>query len=135
MNAELIKALRYCSDNEKEDGCDECPYLHNGMCRTMLSDAAYALEAADAQLPKWTMLKDEMPKLHTKVLVSGIEAINNTRVYKVMVNDNGTLRPTDYAPSIMWDCWMPFGSPNCGARMQTVTNCHTLEEGEQHGES
>ena len=25
--------------------------------------------------------------------------------------------------------------PNCGARMQTVTNCHTLEEGEQHGES
>ncbi len=44
---ELIKALRYCSDNEREDGCDECPYLHNGMCRTMLSDAAYALEAAE----------------------------------------------------------------------------------------
>lgn len=66
-----------------------------------------------ARTPKWTMLKDEMPKPHTTVLVSGIEAINNTRVYKVMVNDNGTLRPTDYAPSIMWDCWMPFGSPNC----------------------
>ena len=27
-NEELIKALRYCSDNEKEEGCDECPYLH-----------------------------------------------------------------------------------------------------------
>ena len=27
-NAELIKALRYCSDNEKEEGCDECPHLH-----------------------------------------------------------------------------------------------------------
>ena len=52
MNAELIKALRYCTDNEKQDGCDECPYLHNGMCRTMLSDAAYALEAADAALEK-----------------------------------------------------------------------------------
>ena len=49
-NAELITALRYCSDNEKEDGCDECPYLHNGMCRTMLSDAAYALEAADKRI-------------------------------------------------------------------------------------
>ncbi len=71
----------------------------------------------EAQMPKWTMLKDEMPKPHTKVLVSGIEAINNVRVYKVMVNDNGTLRPTDYAPSIRWDYWMPFESPNCGAKM------------------
>lgn len=42
---ELIKALRYCTDNEKQDRCDECQYLHNGMCHTMLSDAAYALEA------------------------------------------------------------------------------------------
>lgn len=49
-NEELIKALRYCSDNEKEDGCDECPYLHNGMCRTMLSDAADALEAAEKRI-------------------------------------------------------------------------------------
>lgn len=98
---------------------------------TLLHDAAAALEAAEAQMPKWTMLKDEMPKPHTNVLVSGIEAINNTRVYKVMVNDNGTLRPTDYAPSIRWDYWMPFGSPNCGAKMQTVTDCHTLEEGER----
>lgn len=53
-NAELIKALRYCSDNEKQDGCDECPYLHNGMCHTMLSDAAYALEAADIKIADYT---------------------------------------------------------------------------------
>ena len=104
-NAELITELTYHANIEK---------------RKLLSDAAAALEAAEQRIkelesrtPKWTMLKDEMPKPHTKVLVSGIEAINNTRVYKVMVNDNGTLRPTDYAPSIMWDCWMPFGSPNC----------------------
>lgn len=60
-NEELIAALRYCSDNEKEDGCDECPYLHNGMCHTMLSDAAYALEAAEqriAELEKRTKLPD-----------------------------------------------------------------------------
>lgn len=109
-NAELITELTYCASIEK---------------RKLLSDATDALEAAEkriaeleAQLPKWTMLKDEMPKPHTEVLVSGTEAINNSRVYKVMVNDNGTLRPTDYAPSIRWDYWMPFGSPNCGARMR-----------------
>ena len=41
---ELIAALRYCSDNEKQEGCDECPYLHNGLCHTMLSDAARLIE-------------------------------------------------------------------------------------------
>ena len=50
MYNELIDALRYCSDNEKQDGCDECPYLHNGMCHTMLSDAAYAIERLQAEL-------------------------------------------------------------------------------------
>lgn len=127
-NAELITALRYCAEHE---GCDyyiakDCPIESTWMCgvacgQILMLDAADALEAAEkriARLPKWTMLKDEMPKPHTNVLVSGIEAINNSRVYKVMVNDNGTLRPTDYAPSIMWDYWMPFESPNCGARMR-----------------
>ena len=121
-NAELISRVRSIAKHGADWRINE-----------ILNRAADELEAAEkrikeleARTPKWTMLKDEMPKPHTKVLVSGIEAINNTRVYKVMVNDNGTLRPTDYAPSIMWDCWMPFGSPNCGARMQTVTKCHTL---------
>lgn len=119
-NAELIEALRRCGDE---------PYDITKPCKVspwkLMRDAAAALKAAEkriaeleARTPKWTMLKDEMPKPHTKVLVSGIEAINNTRVYKVMVNDNGTLRPTDYAPSIMWDYWMPFDCPNCGARMR-----------------
>lgn len=66
-NTELIKALRYCTDNETQEGCDECPYLYNGICHTMLSDAAYALEAAErriaeleAQIPKegeWTTVE------------------------------------------------------------------------------
>ena len=49
---ELIDALRYCSDNEKQDGCDECPFLHNGMCHTMLSDAADAIERLTAEVDR-----------------------------------------------------------------------------------
>lgn len=57
---ELIKALRYCTDNEKQDGCDECPYLPNGMCHTMLSDAAYALEADDEMIADYTAAIDAL---------------------------------------------------------------------------
>lgn len=124
MHNELIEILWYCGQGK---GCKECPLWDkpSKACFEASNDAADALEAADKRIAeleahsqKWTMLKDEMPKPHTNVLVSGIEAINNSRVYKVMVNDNGTLRPTDYAPSIRWDYWMPFESPNCGARMR-----------------
>lgn len=69
-NAELIRALRYCSDNERDEGCDECPYLHNGMCRTMLSDAAYALEAAEKRIAE---LEDD--------LLNG--TINNPERFKI----------------------------------------------------
>lgn len=73
--------------------------------------------------PVWSLIKDaptvaspwhrveEPPEPHKDVLVTGMEAINNSRVYKVMVNDNGTWRPTDYAPSIRWDYWMPIEPP------------------------
>jgi len=122
-NAELINKLKILRGAILNPNHRTGEYVDKRFA-DVVSDAADALEATEqriaeleAQLPKWTMLKDEMPNPHTKVLVSGIEAINNTRVYKVMVNDNGTLRPTDYAPSIMWDCWMPFGSPSCGTRM------------------
>ena len=54
---------------------------------------------------------EEPPEPHKDVLVTGMESINNSRVYKVMVNDNGTWRPTDYAPSIRWDYWMPIEPP------------------------
>lgn len=74
-NAELIAALRYCSDNEREEGCDECPYLHNGMCRSMLSDAAYALEAAEQRIAE---LEAQIDELTTK------RAVMDRREYELL---------------------------------------------------
>lgn len=71
---------------------------------------AALIENAPTASP-WHRVKDGLPKPHKDVLVSGMEAINNMRVYKVMVNDNGTWRPTNYAPSIRWDYWMPIEPP------------------------
>ena len=45
------------------------------------------------------------PKHHTDVLVRGTEAIGNVTIYKVMQWDVDTWRPTDYAPSIIWEEW------------------------------
>lgn len=64
------------------------------------------IEEAPTASP-WNMIEDGLPEPHKNVLVSGMEAINNSRVYKVMVNDDGTWRPMDYAPSILWDYCMP----------------------------
>ena len=72
-------------------------------------DEGYKDGKRDAASP-WHRV-EELPEPHRDVLVSGMEAINNSRVYKVMVNDNGTWRPTDYAPSIRWDYWMPIEPP------------------------
>lgn len=54
---ELVKALRHC--DEKKDGCDDCAYLHNGVCRTLLSDAAQALEALQRAHGTWEQLPVE----------------------------------------------------------------------------
>lgn len=61
--------------------------------------------------PRWRRVEDGLPEPHKEVLVSGMEAINNIRTHKVMVNDNGTWRPSDYAPSVRWDYWMPIEPP------------------------
>ena len=45
------------------------------------------------------------PKHHRDVIVRGTEAIGNVTVHKVMQWDVDTLRPTDYAPSIIWREW------------------------------
>ena len=73
-------------------------------------DEGYKDGKRDAAAP-WHRVEDGLPEPHKNVLVTGMEAINNSRVYKVMVNDNGTWRPTDYAPSIRWDYWMPIVPP------------------------
>ena len=126
MNAELIKALRYCSDNEKQDGCDECPYLHNGMCFTMLSDAAYALEAAEKRIAE---LEAQLPKEGEWIDADGAnvpldkDGDTTDSCYCSICGD--WLTASDEYAARGWFC------PNCGAKMQTVTDCHTLEEGER----
>lgn len=83
--------------------------------REQLESVLYAEQVDDAPTVEpaspWHRVEDGLPEPHKEVLVSGMEAINNSRVYKVMVNDNGTWRPTDYAPSIRWDYWMPIEPP------------------------
>lgn len=45
------------------------------------------------------------PKHHRDVLVRGTEAIGNVTVHKVMLWDVDVWRPTNYAPSIIWEEW------------------------------
>lgn len=56
MNAELIKALRYCGNFVDRDGCDEeCPYFNDKDCpKRIMRDAADALEAADEKIADYT---------------------------------------------------------------------------------
>lgn len=49
-NAELIKALRLCVDDEGD--CDGCAYYMQGCMLKMMHDAADALEAAESALNK-----------------------------------------------------------------------------------
>ena len=49
---DLIKALRHCTDNEPSNGdCWNCPY-QGEKCHTLLSDAAAAIEALQAEQKK-----------------------------------------------------------------------------------
>ena len=54
---ELVKTLRYCTDNEPSNGdCWNCPY-QGEKCHTLLSNAAAAIEA----------LQDEVERLQADV--------------------------------------------------------------------
>lgn len=53
---------------------------------------------------KWAPCNNP-PKHHKDVIVRGIEAIGNVTVHKVMQWDVDTWRPTDYAPSVVWQEW------------------------------
>ena len=60
---DLIKALRHCTDNEPSNGdCWNCPY-QGEKCHTLLSDAAAAIEALQAEV-EW--LKDSNEELREK---------------------------------------------------------------------
>lgn len=78
---------------------------------TLLRDAADALEAAEAQLPKegeWIELSDRNERKYSHIC-------SNCHRFNI---HEGEIEFYHYCP-------------NCGAKMQTVTDCHTLEEGER----
>jgi len=71
-----------------------------------LPEAVRRIEMMPSAEPKrkWIPCSNP-PKHHRDVLVRGIEAIGNVNVHKVMQWDIYTWRPTDYAPSIIWEEW------------------------------
>ncbi len=99
--SELIKREDAIKATWQEPSCIH-PY-------NVLAEVRDRINALPTASP-WHRVEDK-PEPHKDVLVTGMEAINNLRVYKVMANDNGTWRPTDYAPSIRWDYWMPIEPP------------------------
>lgn len=78
---------------------------------TLLHDAADALEAADKRIEE---LEARLPK-------EG-EWIDEQRGRWIYAKCNLCGKVQDVRSNYC---------PNCGARMQTVTDCHTLEEGER----
>ena len=102
-NAELITELTYHASIEK---------------RKLLSDAAEALEAAEkriADLEAQMSKEGEWEKAKPKGIVSYSDG------YAECSNCHDTI----------WLGWKMHYCPNCGARMQTVTDCRALEEGER----
>lgn len=122
-NAEIIKALRICAN---QTCCDNCPRYDidhtqdaQRCCIQLINDAADALEAADERIAE---LEKQLPKegewLRTDAFPHRIYC---SVCYKT------------YVPNDRWQIWvddeLPKNyCPNCGAKMQTVTNCHALEE-------
>ena len=128
-NAELIKALR-CKSNNIND-CTMCAYRNACYGGTLAEIAADALEEDEqriakleaAPLPKvgeWIM--DENPHdgdCRCSACLIAIDAMHE--------------RNHELLNALTGGKWWTFYRycPNCGARMQTVTECHTLEEGER----
>lgn len=93
--AAIELACMRCKNCERQD----CEYKDS--CETMK-----LLDALPSAQPKrkWTPCSNP-PKHHRDVLVRGIEAIGSVNVHKVMQWDVDAWRPTDYAPSIIWEEW------------------------------
>ena len=90
-----------CSMVEDYHKCDYYPETSILLC-----DELVALRALPSVQPEriWHSCKTP-PKHHKDVLVRGTEAIGNVTIYKVMQWDVDAWRPTDYAPSIIWEEW------------------------------
>ena len=76
---ELVKALRHCTDNEPSNGdCWNCPY-QGEKCHTLLSNAAAAIEALQAEAGQWkAAVKGQEDGI--KVLQAEVERLEQKRV-------------------------------------------------------
>ena len=148
-NAELIKALRNCACIKSDASCANCEYARSTECKwRMIEDAADALEADDekiadcvaaidalddsndAYIKENERLKKRIAELEVQIPKEGVwisdydgfeyDVRCSVCGEEALIKEGGS---HDHAYS--------HYCPNCGARMQTVTNCHTLEEGEQ----
>lgn len=152
-NAELIKALRRCSymtvaDELNEDYCKPCAYYTGDTADVtcidrMMIDAADALEAADKRIDGLQKLVDINTERCEALRKQLRESHEN---YEKHLNELEAQMPKKGE-------WIGHGAedefeyyecplcgfiglnynycPNCGAKMRTVTDCHTLEEGER----
>ena len=136
-NTELIKALR-CDGTTCRD---ECPYS-NGRewCDEIriIKDAADALEAAEqriAELEAQNELKDgtitamatDIGKLQAQLPKEGEWIWENYYWHCSVCGEN----PTRGMGYVQGKNELFKVCPYCGARMKTVTECHTLKEGER----
>jgi DNA-directed RNA polymerase subunit RPC12/RpoP len=133
-NAELITELIYCANIEK---------------RKLLSDAADALEAAERLLDQNTerceALRKQLREAHESYEKHIAELEAQIPKRGELIEDDATYCGADRANYKCSRCgkicgtWkrgltqneLPNYCPSCGARMRTVTDCHTLEEGER----
>lgn len=133
----------------------ECKYSHKWKegedCNAMLlADAADAIEELISRVPKWIDANERLPeqtgeyivliKASKKWIDAGEDVLYTTvmwfvkeqKVWKEMNGDdsyNAVLSAvdTDWACSVTH--WMQLPEPpNCGEKMKTVTDCHTLDE-------
>ena len=159
-NAELIKALRYCGNFADRDGCDEeCPYFNDKDCpKRIMCDAADALEAADERIADYTAavealddsndayikenerLKKRIAELEAQMPKDGEWIMDENphdgdcrcSVCNIAI-DAMHEKNHKLLNALTGGKWWTFYRycPWCGARMQTVTECHTLKEGER----
>ena len=122
---ELVKALR-C-----EVDCGDCAYWKDNRCDEwgMRCDAADALEAAEKRIAELSLdcemyqqkcmeMGSQLPKQGKWISDLPNELFVNVNPWKCSVCGKHQHFREDYCP-------------NCGAKMKTVTDCHTLEERER----
>lgn len=147
-NAKLIKALRNCV-TPMAGSCEKCSYYGVDCRWNLMIDAADALEAADEKIADYTAAIDALDDSNDayikenerlKKRIAELEARlpkEGEWIVTTEVSDDGA----DTSHINCSRCGFYWREPkhgkvfkrcpNCGSRMRTVTDCHTLEEGER----